>query len=222
MTSVQTLLVTVTDGPGWVGNWSPGIGDPTWTGWVTTVAYFVASVLCLGAHRHYARAAAQTAPAVPARPAAVATSMSAPAARRLALIWLILTVSLFLLGVNKQLDLQTLFTELGRIVAFRQGWYQRRRVVQASFVVGLAVLGIAGIALMFRLARGHLRQLRLALAGTVFLVAFVAIRATSFHLVDKVLSHQVAVVRMNAIIELGGIALVALGALRNWRPPPRR
>jgi len=28
------------------GRWQPGIGDPTWMGWATVAAYFVAAVLC--------------------------------------------------------------------------------------------------------------------------------------------------------------------------------
>ena len=206
MVTVHALLVTVPEGEtGWVGRWEPGIGDPTWTGWVTTVAYFVAAALCFAAYRGYARPATQP----------------APDARRASLIWLILTAALVFLGINKQLDLQTLFTEVGRIVAFKQGWYQRRHAVQVWFVLILGVVGVLGVVGMVRLARGQFRQLRLALVGAVFLIAFVGIRATSFHLVDQVLSHQVAVVRMNAIFELGGIALVAVGAARNRRGPRR-
>ncbi len=31
---------------GWIGNWPPGIGDPTPIGWVTVVLYVVAAWLC--------------------------------------------------------------------------------------------------------------------------------------------------------------------------------
>jgi hypothetical protein len=203
---VQSLLITVPEGQvGWVGRWEPGIGDPTVFGWVTTLAYLVAAALCFVAYRGYVREGKQD-----------------PAARRAAIIWLILAAALLFLGVNKQLDLQTLFTEVGRIVAFKQGWYQRRHRVQLAFVGVLGVMGVLGVAGMLHLARGQFRQLLLALIGAVFLVAFVGIRATSFHLVDKVLSHQVSVVRMNHLLELGGIALVAIGAARNRRGPPRR
>jgi hypothetical protein len=205
MPPVQSLLVTVPEGQvGWVGRWAPGIGDPTVFGWVTTLAYLVAAALCFVAVRGHAHQGRQD-----------------PAARRAAIIWLILAAALLFLGVNKQLDLQTLFTELGRIVAFKQGWYQRRHRVQLAFVGVLGVLGLLGVAGMLHLARGQFRQLRLALIGAVFLVAFVGIRATSFHLVDRVLSHQVSVVRLNHVLELGGIALVAVAAARNRRAPPR-
>jgi len=57
------------------------------------------------------------------------------------------------------------------------------------------------------------------LIGTVFVVAFVTIRAASFHHVDTLIGTPVAGLRMNWILELGGIACVALAALR--ATPPR-
>lgn len=208
MRGVNALLVTVPEGMGWVGNWAPGIGDPTWTGWVTTLGYFAAAYLCFRVQRRHRKAVLRGAP---------------PAATRLSRWWLVLAVGLGLLGVNKQLDLQTLFTELGRIAAYQQGWYQQRRMVQFLFVAILGLAGLAGVAWMVRLAQGQLARLRLALIGAVFLIAFVAIRATSFHLVDKILSQELVIIRLNAIFELTGIGLCAVGAYRNLRPPgPRR
>jgi hypothetical protein len=45
---------------------------------------------------------------------------------------------LFALGINKQLDLQTALTELGRVLALSQGWYEQRQVVQFWFIAALA------------------------------------------------------------------------------------
>src|SRR5262245_10532966 len=46
---VSCLLEAVrpAGGRGWVGNWSPGIGDPSVVGWVTVVLYFFAALICL-------------------------------------------------------------------------------------------------------------------------------------------------------------------------------
>jgi hypothetical protein len=53
---------------------------------------------------------------------------------------------LFLLGVNKQLDLQTLLGDVGRSVSTAQGWYDKRRAVQAVFVLVFAIIcGIVAI-----------------------------------------------------------------------------
>ena len=45
------------------------------------------------------------------------------------------------LGVNKQLDLQTLFTQLARDLAMAQGWYEERRRYQVAFIIAIGLLG---------------------------------------------------------------------------------
>jgi hypothetical protein len=89
--------------------WRPGIGDPTLMGWVTVAAYFITAVFCwksaraedLRARRNSARS-------------------------REALFWWAVFCFLFLLGVNKQLDLQTWFTLSAKHVALKTGWYEQR------------------------------------------------------------------------------------------------
>ncbi|MCB9898640.1 MAG: hypothetical protein H6825_11610 [Planctomycetes bacterium] len=177
------------------GRWTPGIGDPTVIGWVTVVAYLVAGVLALGARTR-------------ARDAGLA---------RLLRFWTVLTALLFALGVNKQLDLQSLFTQVGRDLAKAQGWYDERGTVQVDFILGLvAVVGLALLGTLWFLRRA-LARVRLAFAGTVFLCTFIVVRAASFHHMDVLLQWEFLHVRMNWVLELGGIALVALGAWR-FRP----
>src|SRR5882672_1117833 len=49
--SLAALAVQSSTGDGWIGDWSPGIGDPTVMGWLTVAAYFAASWLCVRAFR---------------------------------------------------------------------------------------------------------------------------------------------------------------------------
>ena len=58
--------------------------------------------------------------------------------------------------------------------------------------------------------------------SVVLLLAFVLIRAASFHHVDALIKSTLAGVRWNAIMELGGIGLTALGAViaMRWRARP--
>jgi hypothetical protein len=100
------------------GRWEAGIGDPTVIGWVTVAAYAVAALLSL----RCARRAAE------------------PLEFR---FWAVLSVALVLLGINKQLDLQSLVTQVGRDLAFAQGWYENRRIVQAAFIGFLIAAGLA-------------------------------------------------------------------------------
>jgi hypothetical protein len=187
---------------GWVGGWSPGIGDPSFMGWVTVVAYFVAAFACYRAYR---------------RSREVATR-GASAERRVAFLWFGFMALLLALGVNKQLDLQSLLTEIGRRLAYGQGWYEERRAVQRAFVVAVAVAGgSVGLGLV-AIARGHIVRLLPALGGACFLLVFVLVRASSFHHVDAFIATDLCGLRMNWIFELGGIAFIGFTARRD-RPP---
>lgn len=202
--------------------WTPTIGDPTVMGWVTVVAYFVTAWLCLQAFKTEKRG-----PPRPYRQAVPAVLRvlrkhwpRPPAPARRATLWLLLAVALFGLGINKQLDLQTLLTELGRAAAYAGGWYERRRVVQAIFIALVFGFGLLGVALLWWLTRGELRDFRLTLAGFAVLTAFVVIRAASFHNVDQIIGLDLLGLRINTIFELGGILIVGAGAIGRLRSAP--
>ena len=196
--SSPCLLATVESGSGLVGRWSPGIGDPTFAGWLTTVAYFVTSVLCLRAYRRR-------------RPIGPADGVTAARA------WLLLSAALFALGINKQLDLQTMFSELGRGLALSQGWYNQRRVVQLVFVALTVTVAALVAWRAARLARSELFELRLALVGVILLVGFILVRASSFHAVDWLLGRSWKSVRLNSLLELSGIGCVLVSALQQGK-----
>jgi hypothetical protein len=188
--------------------WEPGIGDPTFMGWLTVFAYFGASFLCLRATR-------------------VARGIGAE--RRLVLAWGLLTAGMIFLGFNKQLDLQSLVTVIGRRMAFRGGWYARRHIYQRWFIEGLLAAGLLALAIGGFVMRRHLREFWLAGCGAVFIVVFVMVRASSFHHVDLFLRDGPGGVRMNWILELSGIACIAIAARRytraallRWRARARR
>jgi hypothetical protein len=218
-----TLAATTAEG-GWIGSWSPGIGDPTAAGWITVVAYFGAAVLCWRVYRHRAAHAAPS--AVPGYALVLLPWLLALLGRRRALdrvgvevraraLWLGLSVLLVFLGFNKQLDLQTIVTEVGRMAAHAGDWYANRRVVQLSFIVGVLLAGLWGLRAVWLLAQGNVAEMRAVLLGTVSLLCFVAIRAASFHHVDLLLGYRLAGLRINWILELGAVAIIALGAVMN-------
>ena len=113
--------------------------------------------------------------------------------------------------------MQSAFTEVMRVVAREQGWYEARRQYQYAFIGAVAVLaavvGTALIAAVWRLGRA----LKLAAVGLVFVLVFVAVRAMSFHHVDALIGTRVLNVRVNWIFEIGGIAVVIAGAVLGLR-----
>ena len=181
------------------GRWEPGIGDPTVVGWLTVVAYGFAAWACW-------RASA-------GRGARTRLRTTAGGAR----FWLLLAISMALLSINKQLDLQSLLTQVGRDIAVHEGWWDRRRAVQATFIAGVAIAGVLAVCLMGWLSWPLTRGRALALAGIGFLLVFIVTRASSFHHVDIVLKETAFGLRWNWILELSGIGLVAAGAIQELR-----
>jgi hypothetical protein len=179
-----------------VYGWEPGIGDPTLYGWVTVAAYAVAALACWRAFR------------------------SAPRAERRA--WLVLTVGMAFLAVNKQADLQSLLTALGRGVARAHGWYEHRRSFQALFIAAMAGAGLIVLILLLRSYRRASLALQGALAGAVLLCMFILIRASSFEKMDHFINTHLAGVRANHAMELGGIAIIAACAFGAIQPKARK
>ena len=127
--------------------------------------------------------------------------------------WRFVAILMTFLGFNKQLDLQTLFTQIGRYFAHIGGWYDQRQTVQILFITGLC--GIAGIAAftLLWIFRKLATEIRIASVGLCILVAFIVIRAASFHHVDRFLGgHHISLCWSN-IVELSSIIIIAAAGL---------
>ncbi|MEO1043129.1 MAG: hypothetical protein AAFX52_12655 [Pseudomonadota bacterium] len=171
------------------------IGDPTVTGWLAVCLYAAVSCVTL----------------------TLALACRPPIFERSELrFWALLAFSFAALSINKQLDLQSLMTEVGRFLANEQGWYNTRKQVQAAFIVGVGASACLGLLVVVALSWRAPWPNRVAQLGTGLVIAFVAIRASSFHGMDLLISYEpIPHLRMNAVLELGGISLVLLGS--TWR-----
>jgi hypothetical protein len=204
---------------GWIGDWSPGIGDPTVAGWITAFAYLGTAYLCFRVQRRTRPTAGPSSVGV-GTPFAYALTgrlwrlWELPVSVRLGALWSGMALLMLLLGINKQLDLQTALTETGRLLARYQGWYERRHDIQLKFILGVMAFGVYLFAAVVALARGAFWRVWPMLVGTVFLICFVAIRAASFHHIDLLIHRDWKGLKLNWVLELSGIGLVAYGA---WR-----
>lgn len=173
--------------------WTPGIGDPTITGWYTVAAYFAAAALSWRAAR--------------------LARISRLQAQRIVLFWLFVAMSTLCLGINKQLDIQSLLTDIARLVSKEYGWYAHRRGVQTSAIGMIAALGSAFLICLLFYFRNAAIQVRAASVGLCFVICFVVARAVSFHRVDLLISTDFYGIPWNAILELPGIMLIIGAAL---------
>jgi hypothetical protein len=175
-------------------HWRPHIGDPGFLGWFTVVAYALGGLLALQAGRQADRNN-----------------------NRERLLWFWVAGLMGFLCLNKQLDLQSLFTDLGRVLAREQGWYAKRRGVQEAFVLILLMGGGWLFFLAYWRFRSFWRHHALLLMGVFFTVTFIIVRATSFHHIDRFLGTPVIGMRINVILELSGIAMVAFASWQEIR-----
>ncbi len=136
--------------------------------------------------------------------------MSSSHRRRLVGFWCITAIVLILLGINKQLDLQSWFTQVMRDLAKEHGWYEARRQYQFAFVVALGAVGLLATVTAALVLWRVLPRIGIALLGLAILVTFVVMRAASFHHIDALL-HS-GPLALNWWAEFGGIALIALNA----------
>lgn len=170
--------------------WTPGIGDPSLLGWFTVFAYLAAAAACAMAAR---------------RGGGDAGSLR---------LWNILAVVLLALGINKQLDLQSLLTQIARDLSHRFGWWEQRREIQVVFIFAIAAGGGLAILLLWRSVGMLQRNMRLAVGGLIFVFTYVVIRAASFHHVDVFIHSRLFGVKWNWIFELSGIFVILYAA---WR-----
>lgn len=181
-------------------------GDPTVLGWATAGAYVLTAALAV----------------LRARAMAGEVGVGEAGQTR---FWTVSAVGLFALGVNKQLDLQTDLMAATRVAALGLGLYPDHRVALQYALLAFAVL-VVGVLLWLIAAVG--RALgpgrRAPLLGWAALALFVVLRAASFHRLDQL---GLGFVRWAgvALLELGGIALLAWSALplrRRTRGPDAR
>lgn len=178
------------------GRWHAGIGDPTIYGWITVGCYFFAVVIC--ANKAF-------------------NLKSAGEGYR---FWLCLALFLLLLGINKQLDLQTWFTQTLRDSAREHGWYEARRPLQALFIAGLAGGILISLVSIRRFLAASWHRHKIAWIGVELLCAFVLMRAASFHHMDVFINHHWFGVRFNVLLEIGAILVIIAGALKEHAPKP--
>jgi hypothetical protein len=127
--------------------------------------------------------------------------------------WLTAGALLLMMGVAKQLQLQDDITALARTVLRAAGWYDRHEEAQKLFaaILAIALLGVS--ALLGSWLRGSTPSVKTAAGVLWLLVAFVLVRAASFHAMDEWVIRERLGLRLGWWIELAGIAAIGACAL---------
>ena len=132
------------------------------------------------------------------------------------MLWAGLALTMLGLGINKQLDLQSWFTQVARDLLVGQGLYEHRHAYQQAFIAVVGCTGLMGVGILSFVAVRR-RWPILPVAGATLLVTYVVIRSASFHHVDRIINLSVPGARLSSVLELVGIAMIGGSAAR----PPR-
>ena len=178
------------------GRWHAGIGDPTIFGWLTVLVYLVAVACCISHANNIKKIGADTR------------------------FWFVLAGVLFLLAINKQLDLQSWFTEVMRDSAKAHGWYEHRRLAQMAFIAFLGIGMLIALASLRIFLAHSWRHNKLTWLGVILLCFFIVMRAASFHHLDILIGYEILGLRINVLLENGALFLIILGTFINKKFVP--
>ena len=198
MANLSILFAAVRD-----GRWYWGLGDPDAGAVVVTGLYLITSIACLLAARQLSRLHSQ------------ALRRFDPKSE--ATFWLVLAFIMFLLGINKQADLQSLITLYGRDLLKYVGLYHVQRTIQIVFIATVAIIAMISVLISLWSVRRWTWPSHFASLGLGIQAAFIVIRAASFHHVDSLLGQRMASVKINLIVESIGLLLMLLAAVGRLR-----
>lgn len=189
----------------WSIPFEPGIGDPTFFGWLTVLAYIVAAGVC---------------------------ALCVVRAERIfgeqhllqhRLIWSVLAFGMLFLSINKQLDIQSWFTAVIKTIAYEQGWYEFGQRAQVVFIAGMAIVSLVMLVIGIWFFRHVWRQYWLLGLGLLFIARFVIVRAATFYGVSlPELSRFTGGFRITWMLEFLGAVVIALAAILNLRRAKER
>jgi hypothetical protein len=128
-------------------------------------------------------------------------------------LWFLFAIILFLLGANKQLDLQMLLGLIGRKVASAHGWYQYRRMVLAVFIVVFTIIGSLIAMLIIKKSSKRHREHGISTIGILMLIVVIVIRAADIMRIDRIIFGRNVYIphKVYSILEFLSILLVGLG-----------
>jgi len=172
--------------------WKFALDNPTPLGWTVVTAYVAASMCCVRA----------------------ALKSHGKSRQSAAAVWWILAGGLMFLGINKQLNLQTLMIVIGRNISDAGGWYGSRREAQLIFAVVFAAFSFAALIWFWRRYGDFFKENHLMPAGAIILVLFVAMRSACINHVFALPIFGFKNDQWAWVLEISGSLLIAAGALR--------
>lgn len=177
------------------GYWKDKRGDPTIIGWFITLLYLLVSVISF----YFLRRIRAINPDIDYK-----------------WFWLNVGILIFLLGINKQLDIQMLFADFARLYAKVSGMFENRKPFQQKIISLLATIGISFFTFMIYKLWNAPKRMWMALVGFCILFSFPLIRLVSLHSIEALLYSSILTVKVVDVLELIGIAIIFTTTFLNY------
>jgi len=182
--------------------WILEVGDPTLGAWLITFGYFAASLLCL--RTSFIQKEIEM---VIGKPVSIVRLNSRS-------FWLACGFFSLLLGLNKQLDLQTLLIELLQNKSELDKAVTTNRIGSTSFIA-LITASIGYTYLIFRVAIEKTRiMIRLGLVSLTLLFIYVIYRAATIHQFQGAIQSESIVDKTILLAEPIGVLLLIFAACK--------
>jgi predicted RNA-binding Zn-ribbon protein involved in translation (DUF1610 family) len=173
------------------GRWHANIADPTFLGWLTVIAY-IAAAICCGVKAKYSKQYGGN-----------------------YRFWIGLACLLLLLGINKQLNLQSLFGQIFHDSAVVNSWFERSESIKIAFFALLSMLVFFG-SIGFRLYLANSwRNYKIAWIGLLLLGSFFMLQAANTNKIQDFFEKTIAGIGIDHMLEIAAITLIALGTYFN-------
>lgn len=135
--------------------------------------------------------------------------------------WIAITITMVLLAFNKHFDLHFLIAVTAKCIAWSEGWYEQRRLLQLWLIAAIFILGVVSLIVLVTYFIRKSRQYYLSIFGAVILLSLFLLRTNSFHGLDEFFGAYVMGIRTVWILEFAGQALILWNAVLLLRSDSR-
>lgn len=174
-----------------LGRWPPMIGDLSFLGWFTAGSYFACAIVAF-----------------------IAIITNQMGGRRPIFFWSVISLFMIFLGVTKQIDLQPLFTDVGRQIAKA---LDQRQISQIWLIVAFGSTALVAFLSFAIIMRGMFRRFIFAFIGIYFLLSFFFLKVSSIYHFDEILGFAPLGAKIYFVLELTGIYLILGTGIREIR-----
>lgn len=128
--------------------------------------------------------------------------------------WLILTIFILVMGLNKQFDIQTDIKNYIRDIAIYEGWYESRAYIKKLLILSITLIGmLTFVKAKFILKRYWIRYKWICLCFGL-LIFYILMRLISLHAMDITLRYQIyEIIKVQQIIEISIIMLLMISCI---------